>query len=149
MSEPVVDSPVGWVSRHIRKYVESGGAEGHEWRPGVPSLLLTTVGRRTGTRHRTALIYGRAGSDYVVVGSNGGSRQHPAWYLNLVANPSVDMQVADQFFTAAARTAEGDERSKLWAAMLRIWPAYEDYQRKTARQIPVVVLSPTPTANTP
>ena len=88
MTEPSVeDSPVGWVNRHIKAYVQSNGEKGHEWRPGVPTLLLTTTGRRTGTRHRTALIYGRSGSDYVVVGSKGGAKRHPAWYLNLSADP--------------------------------------------------------------
>ena len=115
--------------------------KGHEWRPGVPTLLLTTTGRRTGTRHRTALIYGRSGSDYVVVGSKGGATRHPAWYINLSADPRVDVQVGAEKFAAVARTADGAERARLWAAMNEIWPSYEDYQEKTDREIPVVVLS--------
>jgi deazaflavin-dependent oxidoreductase (nitroreductase family) len=142
MTEPSVqDSPVGWVNRHIRAYVQSNGERGHERRPGVPTLLLTTTGRRTGTRHRTALIYGRSGSDYLVVGSKGGARKHPAWYLNLSADPRVDLQVGAEKFAAVARTADGAERARLWAAMNEIWPSYEDYQEKTDREIPVVVLS--------
>jgi deazaflavin-dependent oxidoreductase (nitroreductase family) len=142
MSDPAVkDSPVGWVNRHIKAYVESDGTKGHEWRPGVPTLLLTTTGRRTGTRHRTALIYGRDGEEYIVVASTGGKARNPAWYFNLSADPKVDVQVGAEKFAAVARTANGEERARLWAMMNQIWPSYEHYQAKTTRQIPVVVLS--------
>jgi deazaflavin-dependent oxidoreductase (nitroreductase family) len=137
----VQDSPVGWVNRHIKSYVESDGEKGHEWRRGVPTLLLTTTGRRTGARHRTALIYGRAGDDYVIVGSKGGSKKHPAWYLNLSADPHVDVQVGAETLSAVARTATGKERTRLWAMMNKIWRHYDGYQEKTDREIPVVVLS--------
>jgi deazaflavin-dependent oxidoreductase (nitroreductase family) len=142
VSEKVSDSPVGWVADHIREYVETGGQEGHEWRPGVSTLLLTTTGRKSGIQRRTALIYGRDGDNYVVVASKGGAPSHPAWYLNLDANPDVDVQVFDDTFHAKAHTAAGQERERLWAVMRQIWPAYEDYQTKTSRQIPVVVLTP-------
>ncbi|MBD0292541.1 MAG: nitroreductase family deazaflavin-dependent oxidoreductase [Jiangellaceae bacterium] len=138
--DDVKDSPIGWVHRHIRQYVESGGEKGHEWRPRVPTLLLTTIGRRTGNRYRTALIYGRDGDDYVVVGSKGGSHRHPAWFLNLTANPRVDVQVGPEKFPAVAGVAEGAKRKRLWAMMNRIWPSYESYQQRTNREIPVVVL---------
>jgi len=137
----VKDSPVGWVNRHIKSYVQSDGVKGHEWRPGVPALLLTTTGRRTGTRHRTALIYGRDGSDYVVVASTGGGPKHPAWFLNLSADPNVDVQVGAETFPAIARVTTGEERARLWAAMNEIWPSYAGYQKKTDREIPVIVLS--------
>jgi deazaflavin-dependent oxidoreductase (nitroreductase family) len=136
----VVDSPRGWVNRHIQRYVATGGADGHEWRPGVPTLLLTTRGRRSGLLRRTALIYGRDGDAYVVVASQGGDPKHPAWYLNLEADPAVHVQVAAEEFDARARTATGEERARLWREMAAIWPAYDDYQRKTDREIPVVVL---------
>jgi deazaflavin-dependent oxidoreductase (nitroreductase family) len=139
--EVVHDSPVGWVNKHIQRYV-TGRKGGHEWRPGVHTLLLTTTGRRTGTKRRTALIYGRDGDDYVVVGSDNGSALHPAWYLNLTADPHVYVQVGGEQFSAVARTAEGDERARLWAAMQEIWPYYGGYQKKTKREIPVVVLTP-------
>jgi deazaflavin-dependent oxidoreductase (nitroreductase family) len=138
--EPVVDSPEGWVARHIRRYVESDGAKGHEWRPGVFTLLLTTRGRRTGTRRRTALIYGRDGDRYLVVASVGGSARHPAWYLNLLEHPEVEVQVGAERFRARARTAGAQEKPRLWTLMTAIWPAYEGYQRKTRRDIPVVIL---------
>jgi deazaflavin-dependent oxidoreductase (nitroreductase family) len=141
--EQVADSPTGWVGRHIRRYVESDGANGHEWRPGVFTLLLTTRGRRSGRLRRTALIYGRDGDRYVVVGSVGGSARHPAWYLNLTEHPEVEVQVGPERFRATARTATSEEKPRLWDMMTSIWPAYEGYQRKTRRDIPVVLLERT------
>ena len=142
MSEQVTDSPSGWVAEHTKRYVESGGKDGHEWRPGVPTLLLTTTGRKSGVRRRTALIYGRDNDRYVVVASKGGSPEHPSWYLNLAANPDVEIQVMDDVVQARAETAEGAERTRLWAIMRGTWPAYDDYQTKTDREIPVVILTP-------
>ena len=142
-SEQVVDSPRGWVNEHIQRYVDTGGEDGHEWRPGVPTLLLTTRGRKSGVLRRTALIYGRDADAYLVVASQGGSPRHPAWYLNLVAEPQVHVQVGSEGFDARARPATAEERARLWPEMTRIWPAYDDYQRKTDREIPVVVLTRT------
>ena len=139
MAERVYDSPTGWVRKHIRGYVESDGKNGHRWN-GVDTLLLTTRGRRSGRLRRTALIYGRAGTDYVVVASTGGGKHHPAWYLNLVADPEVRAQVGAERFTARARTATAGERTKRWKEMAAIWPDYDRYQTKTDREIPVVVL---------
>jgi deazaflavin-dependent oxidoreductase (nitroreductase family) len=138
MSTPQ-DSPVGFVKDHIQKYVESGGAEGYDWK-GATILLLTTTGRRSGTQHRTALIYRQVGDDYVIVASRGGAPTHPAWYLNLTANPDVRIQVKDQEFAGRARVADGDERAELWSLMAEVWPDYNSYQTKTDRQIPVVVI---------
>jgi deazaflavin-dependent oxidoreductase (nitroreductase family) len=138
----VLDSPKGWVARHIRRYVDSDGRNGHEWRPGVYTLLLTTRGRRSGQLRRTALIYGRDGDRYLVVGSVGGAARHPAWYLNLVAHPEVEVQVGADRFAARARTATAEEKSRLWPLMTAIWPQYDDYQHKTRRDIPVVILEP-------
>jgi deazaflavin-dependent oxidoreductase (nitroreductase family) len=138
--EEVLDSPEGWVARHIRRYVDSDGAKGHEWRPGVYTLLLTTRGRRTGKLRRTALIYGRDGDRYLVVASVGGSARHPAWYLNLLEHPEAQVQVGPERFTARARPATPEEKPPLWRKMTQIWPAYEGYQKKTRRDIPVVIL---------
>jgi deazaflavin-dependent oxidoreductase (nitroreductase family) len=138
----VTDSPVEWVADHTRRYLETGGEEGHEWRPGVPTLLLTTTGRKSGVKRRTALIYGRDNADYVVVASKGGTPEHPAWYLNLEADPEVEIQVLDTVLPATARTVTGEDRERLWALMRQIWPAYDEYQTKTDREIPVVVLTP-------
>ncbi|MFY1684905.1 nitroreductase family deazaflavin-dependent oxidoreductase [Micromonospora sp.] len=138
--EQVLDSPEGWVADHIRRYVATGGAEGHEWQPGVFTLLLTTRGRRSGKLRRTALIYGRDGDDYLVVASQGGAPQHPSWYLNLLDDPEARVQVGPETFEVRARTAEPAERARMWPTMTAIWPAYEEYQSKTEREIPVVVL---------
>jgi deazaflavin-dependent oxidoreductase (nitroreductase family) len=137
----VHDSPEGWVSDHIQRYVETDGEEGHDWN-GVPTLLLTTKGRKSGKLRRTALIYGKVGSSYVVVASKGGAEDHPAWYLNLSENPEVAVQVGPDDFTAIARTADDNEKPELWRTMAEIWPAYDEYQTKTDRPIPVVVLDP-------
>ena len=138
----VTDSPVDWVAEHTQRYLDSGGEDGHEWRPGVPTLLLTTTGRKSGIKRRTALIYGRDNADYVIVASKGGSPEQPAWYLNLEADPEVEIQVFDEVLPVVARTVGGEERERLWALMRQIWPAYDEYQTKTDREIPVVVLSP-------
>ena len=139
MSQQIHDSPTDWVNEHTRQYVESGGADGHDWN-GVPTLLLTTTGRKSGFRRRTALIYGVDDAAYVVVASMGGAPDHPAWFLNLQANPDVDLQVGADVFAARARVITGDERDRLWQALAQIWPAYDEYATKTDRQIPVVVL---------
>jgi deazaflavin-dependent oxidoreductase (nitroreductase family) len=141
-TDKVFDSPTGWVADHIRSYVETDGENGHEWK-GVNTLLLTTRGRKSGKMRRTALIYGKDGDRYVVVASRGGHENHPAWYLNLVANPDVEVQVAADKFSASARTATSEEKARLWPLMASIWPAYNDYQSKTDREIPVVVLERT------
>lgn len=134
------DSPTGWVAKHIRSYVETDGRSGHQWK-GVYTLLLTTRGRKSGEWRRTALIYGQDGDRYIVVASRGGHRDHPNWYLNLVEHPIVEVQVAADKFSARAETATPEERGRLWPLMSSIWPAYNDYQVKTDREIPVVVLT--------
>ncbi len=124
---------------HVRRYEETDGAEGHDWQ-GTTVLILTTTGRRTGNRHATPLIYRKQGEDYVVVASKGGADADPAWYLNLQADPAVSVQVLGDKFTARARTAQPAEKPELWREMTATWPAYDEYQRKTSRRIPVVVL---------
>ena len=137
--QEVHDSPIGWVNQHIRGYVESEGEKGHRWR-GVNTLLLTTRGRKSGKLRRTALIYGREGDDYVVVASKGGAQKHPEWYLNLTANPEVEVQVGGDKFSARARTATLEEKPALWRLMTSDWPDYDNYQKRTEREIPVVVI---------
>jgi deazaflavin-dependent oxidoreductase (nitroreductase family) len=125
---------------HVRRYIETDGEEGYIWREGSPILLLTVTGRKSGAEYTTPLIFGEDDGNYVLVASQGGTPEHPDWYLNLEANPDVGMQVKADRFRARARNAEGDERERLWAAMNQIWPHYDEYQAKTTRQIPVVVL---------
>jgi deazaflavin-dependent oxidoreductase (nitroreductase family) len=139
--EEVFDSPTGWVKSHIKTYVESDGKKGHLWR-GLPTLLLTTQGRKSGKLRRTALIYGQDGKNYLLVASNGGDPNHPAWYLNLSANPEVELQVGTEKFKARARTANATEKPKLWKIMSKIFPTYDRYQAKAGREIPLVILEP-------
>lgn len=129
-------------TRHVEAYRESGGEVGHEWQPGVFTLLLTTTGRRSGDPYTTPVIYGEDGGSYVVVASRGGADTHPDWYHNLEAHPEVEVQVGSEVMKATARTATGDERSRLWAMMAGIWPDYDTYATRTDREIPVVVLTP-------
>ncbi|MFI7703551.1 nitroreductase family deazaflavin-dependent oxidoreductase [Nonomuraea sp. NPDC049480] len=124
---------------HVRRYQETDGAEGHEWN-GTTVLLLTTRGRKSGKPYTTPLIYQRYGDDYLVVASKGGDPDHPQWYKNLVAGPDVEVQVLGERFKARARTASETEKPDMWQVMARAWPDYDNYQRKTDRQIPVVVL---------
>ena len=128
-----------WVQDHIDRYRASDGEDGHIWR-GVPTLLLTTTGRQSGEHITTPLIYGRSGDSYLVVASRGGSEIHPHWYLNLRANPGVELQVAADRFNATARTATPEEKASLWPIMTAIWPRYDEYQQRTGRDIPLVVL---------
>jgi len=124
---------------HVKRYVETDGEEGHDWQ-GTSVLILTTTGRRSGESRSTPLIYGRHGGDYLIVASKGGAPADPAWYSNLVANPDVTVQVRGDRFAAKARTATPSEKPELWNVMTASWPAYNDYQRNTSRDIPVVVL---------
>jgi deazaflavin-dependent oxidoreductase (nitroreductase family) len=124
---------------HVDRYVATDGEDGHEWE-GTQTLLLTTTGRRSGEKRVHPLIYGKHGDDYLVVASKGGARQHPAWYLNLAADPEVEVQVKGEKFRARARTATPEERPELWPIMTREWPSYDEYQTRTDREIPVVVL---------
>ncbi len=125
---------------HVKRYIETDGAEGHDWRNGAPVLLLTTTGRRSGEQRTTPLIYGRDGDDYVIVASKGGAPDPPAWYLNLTEDSEVQLQVKADRFRAHARIATPDEKPELWSTMTEIWPDYDVYQTRTDREIPVVVL---------
>jgi deazaflavin-dependent oxidoreductase (nitroreductase family) len=127
---------------HIRAYRETGGEVGYIWN-GVPTLLLTATGRRTGQKRTSALIFGRDADDYLVVASMGGAPSHPMWYLNLQANPQADIQVKAETFSVAARIASAAEKPRLWKIVTDVWPNYDVYQSRTDREIPVVVLSPT------
>jgi deazaflavin-dependent oxidoreductase (nitroreductase family) len=124
---------------HVRRYVETDGREGHDWM-GTTVLLLTTVGHKSGRERIKPLIYQQNGDDYLVVASNGGSDAPPAWYANLEAEPEVQVQVWGDRFKARARAATAEEKPALWRKMTATWPRYDEYQEKTDREIPVVVL---------
>jgi len=140
----------GWMVEHANRYLSSGGSEGHIYKmtqPGrpemsVPSLLLTTTGRKSGERFIFPLFYGEDGGKCFVIASKGGAPEHPGWYRNILADPVVEVQVGTKKLKARARTAEGAERARLWEKSLEFWPPYADYQKKTQREIPVVVLEP-------
>jgi deazaflavin-dependent oxidoreductase (nitroreductase family) len=136
-----------WIKDHMARYIATNGEDGYLWDASlgggkglVPTLLLTTTGRKSGKALTLPLIFGRSGSDYVVVASKGGAPAHPAWYLNLEANPLVQVQVRSDKFAARAHTAVARERTTLWPLMVGIYGPYEHYQTKTDREIPVVVL---------
>jgi deazaflavin-dependent oxidoreductase (nitroreductase family) len=141
MTSDPLEPRIDWVRDHLREYVATNGLKGHLWN-GVPTLLLTTRGRRSGTLRRTPLIYGRDGERYLVVASYGGAPTHPDWYLNLRDDPDVEIQVGPDTMRARATTVDDAERERLWPVMTTVWPDYHRYQEKTDRTIPIVALEP-------
>ena len=128
---------------HVQRYRETDGEVGHIWKRGAKTLLLTTTGRRTGKATTTPLIYEEADGVFVLVASKGGAPSHPGWYRNIAKNSDVQVQIKGDVFRARARTATGAEREQLWELAARQWPDYDEYQTRTKRQIPVVVLERT------
>ena len=126
-------------AEHVRVYRETGGERGYHWR-GTTILLLSTIGRRSGEQRTTPLIHRTDGDRWVVVASKGGAPKNPGWFENLAAESRATIQVRDEEIPVEASVAEGAERERLWSLMAEVWPAYDDYQAKTDRQIPVVVL---------
>ncbi|MFI6991090.1 nitroreductase family deazaflavin-dependent oxidoreductase [Nonomuraea wenchangensis] len=124
---------------HVRRYQETDGAEGHDWN-NTTVLLLTTKGRNSGRPYTTPLIYQRHGDLYLVVASYGGAPDDPQWYKNLRADPEVEVQVKGERFAARARPARPEEKPEMWQVMTATWPQYDEYQQKTDREIPIVVL---------
>lgn len=127
---------------HVRRYEETDGEVGYMWN-GAPILILSTTGRVTGKTRKHALIFGRDGEDVLVVASKGGAPDHPHWYENLDANPKVGVQIKDDKYDGIARTASPEEKKRLWPIMTRHWPSYDDYQARTDRDIPVVIVERT------
>lgn len=142
-----------WVQDHIKAYLESGGTDGHIMdftalggRADQKTLLLRSVGRKTGKETLAPLIYEKVGDEYAIVASKGGAPDHPAWYLNITAQPEVRFQVGTEIFRGGWRVVEGAERERVWALMVESYAPYAQYQEKTERRIPVVLLKPTGTA---
>jgi deazaflavin-dependent oxidoreductase (nitroreductase family) len=125
---------------HVKRYVETSGEDGFHWRNGTTILILFTKGRKSGRERSHALIFREHGDDYLVVASKGGADEPPAWFQNLVADPNVEVQIKGDRFRATARVADSAEKPEMWRKMTEVWPAYDDYQKKTSREIPVVVL---------
>ena len=141
-------SAIPWIAEHIELY-RTDPEKAHMWDstavggPGLlPTLLLTTTGRKSGEPRALPLIYGALDGSYVVIASKGGMPHHPLWYRNLEAKPECELQVGSKRVSARARIAEGEERERLWKRMAEIYPPYLDYQKATERTIPVVVLDP-------
>jgi deazaflavin-dependent oxidoreductase (nitroreductase family) len=149
MNDKAPDSGLpAWIAEHVQLYLKDPD-QGHMWDstfaggPGLlPTLLLTTRGRKSGRTSVLPLIYKKVQNSFVIIASKGGAPSHPAWYLNLLAHPVCRIQVAHDRFQVRARTAEGQERESLWQQLVEIYPPYEDYQAATPRQIPVVILDP-------
>ena len=140
---PQLDATKLHGPEHVNAYLETDGEVGHDWKNGTSTLILTTTGRKSGEPRQNALIYGMAGEHPMIVASKGGYPQHPAWYLNLRENPAVQVQIWGDKFDATARDATPEERAELWKQMAEIWPDYDNYQQRTDREIPIVVLEPT------
>jgi len=126
-------------AEHVRVYRETGGAHGYHWR-GTEILLLTTTGRRSGEPRTTPLIHRTDGGRWVIVASKGGAPEDPAWFSNMQADPDATIQVLAEEIPVRMSVAEGEERERLWKLMTEVWPAYDEYQAKTDRTIPIVVL---------
>jgi len=125
---------------HVERYEATGGAEGYHWRNGTTILLLHTTGRKSGKEYTHPLIYRDFGDDYLIVASKGGAPEPPEWFLNLEADPETTVQIKDETFKVRARVATPDEKPAMWAHMVEVWPVYDEYQQKTDREIPVVIL---------
>jgi deazaflavin-dependent oxidoreductase (nitroreductase family) len=127
-------------AEHVRRYEETNGEVGYLWN-GAPTLVLTTTGRSSGEERKHALIYATHGDDVLIVASRGGGPDHPEWYKNLVAQPNVRVQIRGDRYDAVARTASPEEKAQFWPLVNEVWPSYDDYQKRTTRDIPVVVLT--------
>ena len=143
MEQPtnVIDSKADWVKKQIDEYIATGG-EKPVFRYGAPLVLLTYKGRKTGEWRRTCLIGFAHEGSWILVASKGGADDDPAWYPNLVANPDAWLQVGTEYFPVVARTATPSEKAPRWVRAVELYPDYADYQLKTSRDIPVVILTP-------
>ncbi|MDQ1137728.1 deazaflavin-dependent oxidoreductase (nitroreductase family) [Microbacterium sp. SORGH_AS 1204] len=130
-----------WARQQAETFEASGGQESAELR-GVPIIVLTTVGAKTGGLRKTALMRVEHEGQYAVVASKGGAPEHPAWFYNLVKNPRVALQDGDVKKEYDAHQAEGTERDEWWARAVAVWPDYDEYQKKTERRIELFVLDP-------
>ena len=134
-------SPVEWVREQVAQYEATDGAEGGTMR-GRPVIILTTVGAKSAALRKTPLMRVEHDGEYAVIASQGGAPKHPQWYANIMANPVVALQDGAMRQRMRAREVTGDERTQWWQRALAAWPDYADYQRRTDRVIPVIVLTP-------
>lgn len=149
MSDPIIEaSTAGWIAQHREKYLQDGAA-GHLWDstfaggPGLlPTLLLTTIGAKSGQKSVMPLLYGKVEGGYAIIASKGGDPKHPGWFHNLTKQPECTVQVAAEVFRARTRIARGAERQAVWEQMAAMYPPFTAYQAKTSREIPVIVIEP-------
>ena len=141
MADEYEPSPWDPIADHVRRYIETDGADGAEWE-GAQVIILSTTGRVSGRLRRTPLIRISEGDNYIVVASMGGAPEHPKWYLNLRDNPEVLVQDRGDVHEMRARTVSGEEKARLWSLAVQQWPDYDSYQEATERDIPVVVCEP-------
>nr|WP_154921468.1 nitroreductase family deazaflavin-dependent oxidoreductase [Microbacterium testaceum] len=141
LSGEYLPSTSEWARQQAETFEASGGQESAELR-GVPIIVLTTVGAKTGGLRKTALMRVEHDGKYAVVASKGGAPEHPAWFYNLVKNPRVALQDGDTKKEYDAHQAEGTERDEWWARAVAVWPDYDEYQKKTERRIELFVLEP-------
>jgi deazaflavin-dependent oxidoreductase (nitroreductase family) len=138
-----------FVAQHRNRYLSSGGRDGHvlDYRKlgghrFTTTLLIETIGRKSGERRITPLIYGDTGGEVAIVASKGGADVHPGWYFNIKAAKEVTIQIAGQAFRCAWREPQGEERGRIWEFMAELYPPYREYQKATPRQIPIIVFQP-------
>jgi deazaflavin-dependent oxidoreductase (nitroreductase family) len=145
-TEVAIANPIIKVMSRLNTWVfrATGGRIGGRFRGGAPVMLVTTIGRKSGKAFTTPLLYLRDGADVVTVASKGGMDHHPLWYHNLVANPDVEVQIGRETTRGRARTANAAEKAALWPKLVAMYPDYADYQARTKRHIPVVIISPKP-----
>jgi deazaflavin-dependent oxidoreductase (nitroreductase family) len=141
-------SEIPWIAEHIELY-KTDPEKAHMWDSKaaggsgrLPTLLLTTTGRKTGEPRSLPLIYGNVGDSYAIIASKGGMPTHPVWYLNLEAKPECELMIGAKAVSARARVVTGEERERIWTQMAEIYPPYLDYQKATEREIPVIILDP-------
>ncbi|WUS95424.1 nitroreductase family deazaflavin-dependent oxidoreductase [Streptomyces sp. NBC_00708] len=134
-------SPAQWVRDQVEQYESSGGTEGTTMR-GMPVIVLTTVGAKSGKIRKTPLMRVEHDGRYAVVASQGGAPTHPVWYHNLKADPRAELQDGPARRDMTAREVTGEEKARWWERAVEAFPDYADYQKKTDRQIPVFVLEP-------
>lgn len=127
---------------HAAVYRATNGLVGHRFPGAPPVLLLDHVGAKSATRRTSPLVYAHDGENFVLVASKGGYPKHPAWFHNLLANPDTTVQVGSRRIPVHARVAGAGERSRLWPVVVGVYSGYEDYQRRTPREIPLVILEP-------
>jgi len=133
---PIMSALNTWV------YRLSGGRIWGRWLRGAPVMLLTTIGRKTGKRRTTPLLYMRDGDNVICVASKGGMDQHPLWYRNLRANPKVEIQIGDEVRSMRANTATAEQKAEYWPKLVKMYRDFDDYQARTERDIPVIILTP-------